>query len=180
MRISAALLFVLSSFVPLVAGYVVVSPLGAALFLGGQNKGRSSLTTSIRMATTVELEENQGIVKTIFEPGNGMPLRLGDIATVKYSCYLPDDNSDGSTASSAAAPFAQSTKQKMVVGDGSMIDGWEKAIRTMRVGERSIIRINNPDLAYVWHPLFHPTPLLKWICKSWTRPSRRRILILTI
>jgi FKBP-type peptidyl-prolyl cis-trans isomerase len=75
-----------------------------------------------------------------------MKLQLGDIATVKYSCYLPDDDDDASSSSSA--PFAQSTKQKMVVGDGSMIDGWEKAIRTMRVGERSLVRINNPNLAY--------------------------------
>ena len=62
---------------------------------------------------------------------------MGDIATVKYSCYLP-----------GGVPFAKSTKEKIVVGDGTMIDGWEKSIRSMRVGERSIIRIEDPALAY--------------------------------
>jgi hypothetical protein len=29
-----------------------------------------------------------------------------------------------------------------------MIDGWEKAIRSMNVGERAIVRITNPELGY--------------------------------
>jgi hypothetical protein len=79
----------------------------------------------------------EGLIKTISQTGQGDMVRLGDIATVKYSCYLPD----------GSPPFARSTRQKVVVGDG-MIDGWERAIRTMRVGERSIIRIVDSSLAY--------------------------------
>ena len=48
----------------------------------------------------------EGILKTISKPGDGLPAQLGDIATVKYSCYLPNDEK--------AAPFAKSDKQKMV------------------------------------------------------------------
>lgn len=29
-----------------------------------------------------------------------------------------------------------------------MIDGWEEAIKTMRVGERAIVRITDPNLGY--------------------------------
>ena len=29
-----------------------------------------------------------------------------------------------------------------------MIDGWEKAIRTMNVGERAVVRITDPSLGY--------------------------------
>ena len=29
-----------------------------------------------------------------------------------------------------------------------MIVGWEKALRTMRVGERAVIRVQDPSLAY--------------------------------
>jgi hypothetical protein len=29
-----------------------------------------------------------------------------------------------------------------------MIDGWEEAIKTMRVGERAIVRITNPAMGY--------------------------------
>jgi len=82
----------------------------------------------------------EGILKTISKPGDGLPAQLGDIATVKYACYLPNDEK--------AAPFAKSDKQKMVIGDGSMVPGWEKALQTMRVGERAIIRLTDPSLGY--------------------------------
>ena len=29
-----------------------------------------------------------------------------------------------------------------------MVSGWEKAIRTMNVGERAIVRVTDPDLGY--------------------------------
>ena len=48
----------------------------------------------------------EGILKTISKPGQGKPVSLGDIATVKYTCYLPEDET--------AKPFAKSDKQKMV------------------------------------------------------------------
>lgn len=80
----------------------------------------------------------EGLVKTIQKPGTGPPLKLGDVASVKYSCYTSVDE----------PPFAKSNFQKVSVGDGSMIDGWEKAIQTMNVGERAVIRITNPALAY--------------------------------
>jgi len=101
----------------------------------------TSTTTKLNSAPpgfTVE-----GLQKKIVKEGNGVPVRLGDIATVKYSCYLPADGS-GTTN----APFAKARDQKIVVGDGNMILGWEKAIRTMMIGERSIVRINNPELGY--------------------------------
>jgi hypothetical protein len=47
-----------------------------------------------------------GLIKTVSKRGLGKPAVLGDIATVKYICYLPDDEK--------AMPFARSEKQKMV------------------------------------------------------------------
>jgi hypothetical protein len=35
-----------------------------------------------------------------------------------------------------------------VVGDGTMVKGWEKALRTMTVGERAIVRVIDPSLGY--------------------------------
>lgn len=52
-------------------------------------------------AATTEMPE--GLIKTVTKQGNGTPLKLGDIASVKYSCYLPDE-----------APFARSELQKVV------------------------------------------------------------------
>jgi len=83
---------------------------------------------------------SEGLLKTVSKPGQGKPVRLGDIATIKYSCYLPND--------SKQPPFAKSSQQRMVVGDGTMITGWDKAVRTMSVGERAIVRISDPAMGY--------------------------------
>jgi peptidylprolyl isomerase len=79
-------------------------------------------------------------MKTVSKPGQGNPVSLGDIATVKYSCYLPNDPK--------APPFAKASQQKIAVGDGTMIQGWDKAIRSMKVGERAVVRITDPALGY--------------------------------
>lgn len=81
-----------------------------------------------------------GLLKTVSKSGNGPAVKRGDVATVKYSCYLPDD--------ATKIPFAKSDFQKVVIGDGTMIAGWETAIKTMREGERSVVRISNPELGY--------------------------------
>lgn len=104
----------------------------------GSKTRTAGATQLFSAAASTNLPE--GLVKTVARPGNGNPLRLGDIATVKYSCYLPNDAS--------TPPFARSSKQKVVVGDGTMIDGWDRALRTMQIGERSIVRITDPNLAY--------------------------------
>jgi hypothetical protein len=39
-------------------------------------------------------------------------------------------------------------KPIQTVGGGDMIDGWEAAIKTMRIGERAVVRINDPNLGY--------------------------------
>ncbi|KAL7570378.1 hypothetical protein ACA910_017216 [Epithemia clementina (nom. ined.)] len=104
---------------------------------GGDALVSSSLLVLASSASPTAVVLAEGLTKTVKIEGNGPPIRLGDIATIKYSCYLP-----------GGITFAKSSKEKMVVGDGSMIDGWEKSIRGMRVGERSIIRVTDPELAY--------------------------------
>lgn len=70
-------------------------------------------TTSRRITASSDLfssttATDPGFVKTISEPGSGKSVQLGDIATLKYTCYLADD------ADSVTAPFAKAEKQKMV------------------------------------------------------------------
>jgi len=75
-----------------------------------------------------------------------MPVQRGDIATIKYACYVVNDDNNNNNNSNQHHPsscFARSAAQKMVVGDGSMIAGWERAVRGMRVGERSRVRITD-------------------------------------
>lgn len=100
------------------------------------NKSNSRLHSTATAAENVA----EGLVKTVLQTGQGNQVNLGDIATVKYSCYLPDDPK--------ALPFSKASQQKVAVGDLTMIKGWDKAIRTMKVGERAVIRISDPSLAY--------------------------------
>jgi hypothetical protein len=67
---------------------------------------QSSSCSSSRRTTTFKLSASEGYIKTVSKPGTGKQVNLGDIATVKYTCYLPDD--------AKGAPFARSDKQKMV------------------------------------------------------------------
>lgn len=78
-----------------------------------------------------------GLIKTITKEGFGNPLKYGEVATVKYTCYIPPV--DGSSPK----PFAQSLSQKVIVGDGIMIQGWDEALPTMNVGERAIVRVED-------------------------------------
>ena len=61
-----------------------------------------SLTTLFSSTATLP----EGVVKKTSTPGLGKGVNLGDIATVKYTCYLADQEN--------AIPFARSEKQKMV------------------------------------------------------------------
>lgn len=80
----------------------------------------------------------EGISKTTTVEGTGRAVRAGDVVVVKYFC-----SADGSDAA-----FARSERQRIVAGDGSMIRGWDAAIRTMREGERASVRITDPSFAY--------------------------------
>jgi hypothetical protein len=99
---------------------------------------RACSRTRIVLSATKELPE--GIVKTVSKPGSGKAVSLGDIATIKYSCYLASDDK--------SSPFAKADKQKMVVGDGTMIAAWDKALRSMSIGERAVIRVKDPSFGY--------------------------------
>lgn len=96
-----------------------------------QRKSSSKLSSS----PTIDLPE--GILKTVYKEGNGPQVKRGDVATVKYSCYMPD-----------SPPFARAESQRVTIGSGEMIEGWEKAIQTMRIGERAVVQITDPSFAY--------------------------------
>jgi hypothetical protein len=111
--------------------------LSCQMIMGFAPLSTTRIAPSKALNSAAATEMPEGLIKTVTKPGKGPPLKLGDVASVKYSCYLPDE-----------APFARSEFQKVSVGDGSMIDGWEKAIKSMNVGERAVVRITNPDLGY--------------------------------
>lgn len=85
----------------------------------------------------------EGLVKTIVEGGSPSepPIGRGDVVTVKYTCY-------STTGDSENILLARSDSLKMVVGDGTMVPGWDAALRSMTLGERAVIRITDPSLGY--------------------------------
>lgn len=86
----------------------------------------------------------EGLVKTVVEGGlpNASPIQRGDIVTVKYTCYSTTGDDSNNIL------LARSDSQKMVVGDGAMVPGWDAALRTMTRGERAVIRLTDPALGY--------------------------------
>jgi hypothetical protein len=91
----------------------------ARVMAGRPISSTSSSSTRIFAASTTSTSRSpftlpEGVIKTISKPGNGEPITLGDIATVKYTCYLPGDDS-------SVAPFAKAEKQKLVRHLGSFL-----------------------------------------------------------
>jgi len=99
--------------------------------------GAASSLSSLSLSSTSVPLGNNGLRKTIAHDGLGPAVNVGDIATVRYTCYSDHDR----------VVVSRSNAQKVVVGDGTMIPGWDQALKTMRVGERSYVQIPS-ELAY--------------------------------
>lgn len=82
-----------------------------------------------------------GMTKSIQTPGSGPLVSFGDICSLSYACYVLNENGD-------RVMFAKSPSQKCVLGDSGMIDAWDSALATMRVGERCIVQVTDSSLAY--------------------------------
>jgi len=91
-----------------------------------------------RLFSTATKTFPEGIGKTSTVEGSGRTIRVGDIVVVKYLC----------TSAGSDVAFSRSDRQRIVAGDGTMIRGWDAAIRTMKEGERASIHISDPQFAY--------------------------------
>lgn len=78
------------------------------------------------------------MTKTTTVEGSGRPVRPGDVVIVKYFC----------SAAGSDAAFARSERQRIVAGDGTMIRGWDVALRTMKEGERASVVVSDPSFGY--------------------------------
>lgn len=97
----------------------------------------------------------EGLVKTVVSGGipSAPLIERGDVVTVKYTCY----STTGESGDSDNILLARSDSQKMVVGDGTMVPGWDAALRSMVQGERAVIRLTDPSLGYGSDPRAAPT-----------------------
>lgn len=145
-------LFVVAVMAPItVTRAFVVPSLSSSSSLTSPPRQASHVLLASATSTAATVELPAGLTKTIVQQGEeSFPLQRGDIATLKYACYVVNghNNNDEATNDKMTAPFAKATRQKMVIGEGTMIAAWESALRGMRIGERAIFRVSDPALGY--------------------------------
>ena len=125
-RSSGATVFLLCSLAAATAAFAPGHP-QARVVPSTRPRSRSGLFSSVSATHNTPIAD--GLTKTVIRPGSGRAIEFGDFATVKYSCRT----------TGAKQPFAQSTSQKVIVGDGIMIRGWDAALVTMSVGEKATV-----------------------------------------
>lgn len=90
------------------------------------------------------LQAGEGVRIAIITEGMGDGALVGDTVTVNYVGILED----GTVFDSNVDPkFNHVEPYTFVLGEGSVIPGWEVGIVGMKVGERRILEIN-PEYAY--------------------------------
>eukprot|EP00977_Amphora_coffeiformis_P014007 scaffold3823_cov195-Amphora_coffeaeformis.AAC.17 len=188
-RLSAVLLLLAfgthtssSLLVVVVVDALVVTPMRRP---GLTTTSRSDSVSTVALASTaisVEQQQQQlpsGLEKTVIQSGDDddsfAVVQRGDIVTLQYACYVVDNDNDDNNGTNTnkmnkQAPFCKARQQKMVVGDGSMIPGWDAALRSMRIGERSVFRVSDPALGYAAAgvpPLVPPDAVLELDITVW-------------
>lgn len=89
-----------------------------------------SVQRSSRLFQTVLLTPDSGVKKEVITPGNGKKVETGDILAIEFYASLPNQGNK---------PFAKGDREQFTVKDGSLIPGWDIAIESMKVGEKSKI-----------------------------------------
>jgi FK506-binding protein 1 len=117
---------------------------------------RMRTTTFLRLAATTTAATSptllpEGITKQVRTKGiSDKAIQLGDIITVQYEAYALDTTTSPETTTRTliARNTPSGRPQQMVLGDSSMIAGWEYGLASMTVGESAILTIDNADWGY--------------------------------
>mmetsp|Transcript_45752 Transcript_45752/g.103315 ORF Transcript_45752/g.103315 Transcript_45752/m.103315 type:complete len:296 (-) Transcript_45752:74-961(-) len=107
------------------------APLGKRALLAPRLLGR---VPRLR-AATLDVLGDGGVVKTVARPGEGSELADGSVVVVRYLGKV------GPTL------LMEDDEATITVGDGTMIPGWDAALRTMTVGEAASFSVA-PKYAY--------------------------------
>ena len=83
-------------------------------------------------SSMLELTSDGGVKKTTLSEGGGKKIEAGDILAVRYKAKTAD-----------GTVFAKGDKERFVHADGSLIKGWDVAVRSMKVGEAATVKINS-------------------------------------
>lgn len=92
---------------------------------------------SITSMSVVELTKDGGVKKEILANGKGKKVEVGDILAAEYTAYVKG----------SSKPFAKGDKERFIVKDGSLIKGWDIAVNSMTIGEKSKVTCSS-EYAY--------------------------------
>ncbi len=98
----------------------------------------------IKRAQLKDVQNVQGVFKSVFAKGFGETIKAGAHVVVNYTGrFLNNQPFD----SSVDPQFGHAQPMEMEVGNGQVIKGWENAIMSMKKGEKAVVVIPS-DLAY--------------------------------
>lgn len=90
---------------------------------------RRQASAAMEAATAVvDVTGDGGVLKTTSRPGSGDDIRDGSVLVVRFTGSFRKGSGE-------TAEFAAADKMVVTVGDGTMIPGWDAALRSMKVGE---------------------------------------------
>ncbi|GFX56326.1 peptidyl-prolyl cis-trans isomerase FKBP4 [Trichonephila clavipes] len=107
-----------------------------------RREGRNKVAAMIVEMEDVSTARNGGVKKQVIIPGNGdSSPKLGDKVSIHYVGWLMDEEHTKFDTS------RDKEKVEFAVGRGSVIEGWELAVTTMKKGEVSVF-VFHPHYAY--------------------------------
>ncbi|GFY45782.1 peptidyl-prolyl cis-trans isomerase FKBP4 [Trichonephila inaurata madagascariensis] len=107
-----------------------------------RREGRNKIASMIVHMEDLSIARNGGVKKQVMKPGNGDSFpKIGDKVSIHYVGWLMNEEHTKFDTSQDKEKF------EFVVGRGSVIEGWELGVTTMKKGEVSLF-VFHPHYAY--------------------------------
>ena len=88
-----------------------------------------------------------GLVARTLHNGYGRPARAGDFVEVHYTGWFQDETAEDGRGEKFDSSVDRGTRFNFPLGEGRVIQGWDKGVEGMLIGEKRELVIA-PDLAY--------------------------------
>ncbi len=114
-------------------GYLIVTRASPAL----PQEEITTTTNTTQQETPMNTQEGQMDIKIIQE-GTGEPIKVGQTAVMNYTGRLEDGTAFDSNVE---AQFSHVEPFEFTLGQNRVIQGWEKGVLGMKVGEKRVLTI---------------------------------------
>jgi len=126
---------------------VVAVVLGLLVYLtvkGRPVEPESQVSQVEESINNMNAENNNGVQITVVKEGTGEPVKAGDRVAMSYTGKL----SDGTVFDSNIDPkFGHAEPFVFTLGSGQVIEGWERGVLGMKVGEKRTLVVS-PEYGY--------------------------------